>query len=155
MMVKSGFMSMPSQFPQPVDRNRRTARDRAECRADRAEHRDEDHVEGDRQHRHRDAEAQRCAGITSGAEGAAQHEEHHHAEDAHEHRAQERQRLRLHVGSRIHEDEQRLRREVPDHREDDRQSKRSQERLIDDAVDLVGLVRTSKARHQHGHASEE
>ena len=101
-----------------------------------------------------DAEPQRRLRIAGGAERAAQHEEHHHAEDAHEHRAQERQRLRLHLRRGVHQIAAGWRREPADRGQDDRQADRRQERLIDDAIDLVGLVRAGKPRHEHGHAGE-
>jgi hypothetical protein len=66
-----------------------------------------------------------------------------------------RQRLGLHDRLGVDEHEQRRRREVPHRGQDDRQAKRRQERLVDDAVDLVRLVGAGKARHEHGHAGEE
>ena len=106
------------------------------------------------QHRHDHAEPERRLRVAGGSERAAQHEEHQHPEDADEHRAQERQRLRLDVRRRVHQAQQRGRRGVADRGQKDRERSRGQERLIDDAVDLVGLIRSGKPRHEHGHAGE-
>ena len=68
---------------------------------------DEDDVEHDVQHRHRDAEHHRRARVAGRAQRAAQHEEHQHAAAEQEHDAQERQRFGLHRGRGVHEIEQR------------------------------------------------
>ena len=98
---------------------------------------------------------QRPSGISGGAKRAAQHEEHHHAGDADEHRAQERQRLGRNLGGGVHQAQQRRRRHVADRRQDAADEERGQKRLVDDAIHLLGLVRAGKARHQHAHAGEE
>ena len=109
----------------------------------------------DRQHRHRHAEPQRRVRITGGAEGAAQHEEHHHAEDADEHCSQERQRLVLHLRRGVDDVEQRRRGEVADGRQQHRQAERREKRLVDDAVDLLRLVRAGESRDQDAHPGEQ
>ncbi len=63
-------------------------------------------------------------------------------------------RLGLHIGRGVHQTQQRRRRGVTDRGQQDRQAKRGQERLIDDAIDLVGFVRSGKPRHEHGHTGE-
>lgn len=75
-------------------------------------------VEDDREDGHRRAETQRGLGIASGTKGAAEHEEHHHPEDAGEHGAQERERLMLNLGRGFDEIEQRRRGEIADHSHD-------------------------------------
>ena len=131
MIAKSGFRAHPvlevnhgvgpGDAPDAVDRHRRAAQDGAERGAEGPEHRNQDDVEDDRQHRHDDAEPQRGLRIAGGAERAAQHEEHEHAEDAHEHRAQERQRLRLDVRRRVHQAQQCRRRGVAERGQKDRE----------------------------------
>ena len=61
----------------------------------------------------------------------------------------------LHLGSGLDDVEKCRRCEVADRRHEGRQSHRRQKRLVDDAVDLLRLIRAGKARHQHGHAGEQ
>ena len=129
-------------------------RDRPERRAERAESRDEHHVEGDREHRHDDPEPEGRPGVAGGPKGPAQEKEDHHAEDAGEHRPQERQGLRGNGGRRVDQIEQLRRREPPGRSERQRHRRRRQKRLIDDAIDLVRSVGAGEARDEHAHAAE-
>ena len=88
-------------------------------------------------------------GIARSAERAAQHEEHHHADEPDEHRAEKRQRLGVDVGRGVHQIEQRRRGEPARGAEQDRESGRGEKRLVDDAVHFVGFVRAGEPRHQH------
>ena len=73
-----------------------------------------------------------------------------------EHRAQERQRLGLHLGRGVDQvAAARVRRSHPTAAEDDRHAGCGEERLVDDAIDLVGLIRAGESRHQHRHAGED
>ena len=141
------------------DQARRHRPDRGAARPERghgSEARNQHDVERDVQHRHQDAEAQRRARVARRSQRAAQHEEEQHADAEDEHRAQKRQRLGLDRGRRVHQIEQRRRQHVAERRQDDeREDEGGQERLVDGAVDLVGLVRAGEARDEHAHAGEE
>ena len=133
----------------------RAAQNRAERGANRPELRNQQHVQHNREHGHRHTQPHGCSRITSGPEGAAQHEKQHHAEDAKEHGAQERQRFGLHFGRGFHHVQQGRRGQVPHHRHDDRQPEGREKRLIDDAIHLLRLVGAGEARHEHAHPAEQ
>ena len=141
--------------PGTVAGDDRAARDGAERGADRPQERDEQHIEDHRQHRHRDAQPQRRPWVAGSAERTAQHEEHHHAEDAHEHRAQEGKGFGLHLRRGVDDVEQPRRGRVADRGQQHRKGERGKKRLVDDAVHLLRLVRPGEAGHEHGHAGEQ
>jgi hypothetical protein len=147
--------SAARELPDAVHRHERRAGDGPIRGAHRAERRDEHQVERDRQHRHGDAEPERRARVAGGTEGAAQHEEHHEAEDPHEHGAEERQRLLPHFRGGVHHLEKRGRGGIADTGHQHGQREGGQERLIDDAVDLLGLVGAGETGHEHGHPGEQ
>ena len=97
---------------------------------------------------------QRRMRIARRAEGAAEHEEHHHADESHEHGSEKRQRLGMNRGLGVHQIEQRRCGHPSDGAQQNGKAGRSQKRLIDDAIDLVGLVGARKPRHQHAHSRE-
>ncbi len=113
MIVRSGFRSMPRskwmtdpgrvRYHMPYSETLVLLAIGTYRRANRPESRDEDDVEEDGQQGHGQTQVQRRARIARGAERAAQHEEHHHAGDADEHHAQERQRFGRHLGRGIHQ----------------------------------------------------
>jgi hypothetical protein len=161
MMPKSGFRSIRrwKWITESGEKNRQipiaAARDGADRGAERSESRDEDHVEQDRQRRHRRAEAERRTRVARRAKGSREEEEQHHAEDAEEHRPEERERQVLHLGRGVDDAQKGRRREVAGRRHQRRHPDRRQEGLVDDAVDLLGLVGAGEARHEHAHPGEE
>ena len=106
---------------------------------------DQHHVQRDVQPDDRHPDAHAGPRVAGGAQRAGDHEVEQLPDAAHEHRPQVRQRRRADLGRRVHELQQRAgkrrSRSAPSTPtpEDDRR----QERLVDDAVDLVGLVRIS------------
>ena len=68
--------------------------------------RNENRVEDEIEHRQDDAEHHRRSRVACRAQRATDHEEHHHAAAEHKHDAQERQRLGLYGGRRVHQIEQ-------------------------------------------------
>jgi hypothetical protein len=105
-----------------------------------AEPGDEQQVQDQVQHRHGDAQPQWSPRIAGGTQRRRQHEEQHHAEAEHEVDAQERQRLRPHFGGGVDQREQIRRREVADRRQHREHADGGDERLVDDAVDLVVIA---------------
>ena len=125
-------------------------------RWNRPETANENHVQHQVQHRHRNAKPHRRARVARRSQRGTQHEEHEHAADEHEHDADERKRFRLHRGRGVHQIEQPWRREIAERRHDaERQKGGRKERLIDRAIDLVRLTRPGKSSNQHAHARED
>ena len=93
--------------------------------------------------------------VAGGAQRRRQHEEQQHADAEHEVDAEERQRLGPHFGRGVDQREQERRREVADQRQHGEHPDRGDERLVDDAVDLVVIAGAGEARHQHRLAGEE
>ncbi len=155
----------PPACPQPVQRvDRHDAggdhgphrRARRAERRDRPETRDQDHVQRDVQHRDDEAEPQRRFRVAGGAQSTAEHEEHQRAGAEHEHDAQVGKRLGLHGGGGVDEVEQRGREHVAERRHHaERQADRREKRLVDRAVDLVGLVASREPCDQHAHAGKQ
>ena len=150
------------QLPQRIGCDQPRRDGCAHRRALRAERRDwseppdEDEVEREIEHRHRDAEHHRRARITGRPQRRAQHEEHHHAADEDEHDAEERQRFGFDGRRGVDEIEQPRGCEIAERRHDaERQERRGEKRLVHGAVDFLGIACTGEARHQHAHPREQ
>ena len=125
-------------------------------RRHRSEATNEQHVEGDVADRDREAKRERRAGVASGAQRTAQHEEQHHAEAEDEHDAQERQGFLQHLWRGVHQSEQPRGGEIADRRQHtDGQHHGQQERLRRGTVHPGLVTSAGEARDEHPHAAEQ